>query len=259
MRSRRRACAAGVAAASRRGEVGIAGPPAGRGKYLVCNGDEGDPGAYMDRSVLEGNPHGVLEGMIIGACATGGRTGYAYIRNEYPLAMERSRGAISRPRRAVCWGEHSRARLRFDLRMVRGAGAFVCGEETALIHSIEGAGEPRPAALPGSGRSLGPAHGDQQRQDLGPRTRHHGTGARDGMRGSGGPASAGSAVFSLGGQIDKTGLVEVPMGMPLRRPRRRTSAAAVGRAKNQGRADRRPVRRLLPSQNSRSARSITSH
>jgi NADH-quinone oxidoreductase subunit F len=113
-------------------------------KYMVCNADEGDPGAFMDRSILEGDPHSVLEGMAIGAYAIGASQGYIYIRAEYPRAMERLRVAIEQAREAGLLGQHILGSdFSFDIDLRYGAGAFVCGEETALLHSVEGArGEP---------------------------------------------------------------------------------------------------------------------
>ena len=114
-------------------------------KYVICNADEGDPGAYMDRSLLEGNPHRVLEGMMIGAYAMGAREGYMYVRDEYPLAVKHVTLAIEELRRLGLIGQNILGTgFDFDIRIAKGAGAFVCGEETALIASIEGrVGEPR--------------------------------------------------------------------------------------------------------------------
>jgi len=114
-------------------------------KYIICNGDEGDPGAFMDRSIFESDPHSVIEGMLIGARAIGARHGVIYIRNEYPLALERIQIAIQQARDYGLLGENILdSGLDFDLSVTRGAGAFVCGEETALIASVEGRlGDPR--------------------------------------------------------------------------------------------------------------------
>jgi NADH-quinone oxidoreductase subunit F len=114
-------------------------------KYIICNCDEGDPGAYMDRSLLEGNPHSVLEGMIIGAFAIGGSQGYIYVRHEYPLACKNAEIAITQARRAGLLGKNVLGSgFSFDVEIAKGGGAFVCGESTALIASIEGkVGEPR--------------------------------------------------------------------------------------------------------------------
>ncbi len=118
-------------------------------KYVICNADEGDPGAYMDRSIMEGNPHLVLEGMIIGAYAMGANQGYVYIRNEYPLAVKHLRQAISHAEEVGLLGENILdSGFDFTVKIKLGSGAFVCGEETALIASIEGQiGEPRPRPI----------------------------------------------------------------------------------------------------------------
>ena len=114
-------------------------------RYLICNGDEGDPGAFMDRSVMEGNPHAVLEGMIIGAYAIGASQGYIYVRNEYPLAVEHLKLAMEQARSFGLLGQDILGSgFSFDIRINRGGGAFVCGESTALMASLEGrTGEPR--------------------------------------------------------------------------------------------------------------------
>jgi len=114
-------------------------------KYVICNADEGDPGAYMDRSLLEGNPHAVLEGMIIGAYAIGSSEGYIYVRNEYPLAVTNITIAIEKARKRGMIGKNILGTdFNFDIKINRGGGAFVCGESSALFASIEGrAGEPR--------------------------------------------------------------------------------------------------------------------
>ncbi|MFC1891439.1 NAD(P)H-dependent oxidoreductase subunit E, partial [Thermodesulfobacteriota bacterium] len=115
-------------------------------KYVICNADEGDPGAYMDRSILEGNPHMVLEGMMIGAIAAGAQQGYVYVRNEYPLAVEHIRIAVKQAKKLGLLGKNILgSSFSFDVEIARGGGAFVCGESTALMASLEGkVGEPRP-------------------------------------------------------------------------------------------------------------------
>ena len=122
----------------------LAKQPNHRDKFIICNADEGDPGAYMDRSVLEGNPHSIIEGMIIGAYATGATRGVLYVRNEYPLAIKHLIIALRQARELGLLGHQILGTdFSFDMDLVRGAGAFVCGEETALIRSIEGKmGEP---------------------------------------------------------------------------------------------------------------------
>jgi NADH-quinone oxidoreductase subunit F len=123
----------------------LARQPNNRGKFLVCNADEGDPGAYMDRSVLEGNPHSIVEGMIIGAYGTGATEGIVYVRNEYPVAVKHLNIALKQARQLGLLGVNILGTaFSFDIKLVKGAGAFVCGEETALIRSVEGKmGEPR--------------------------------------------------------------------------------------------------------------------
>ncbi|MBN2199240.1 MAG: NADH-quinone oxidoreductase subunit NuoF [Candidatus Aminicenantes bacterium] len=190
----------------------------GGGKYLICNGDEGDPGAFMDRSILEADPHSVIEGMVIGAKAVGATEGVLYVRNEYPLAVKRLQIALAQAREYGLLGEDILGtKFSFDIKVHRGAGAFVCGEETALIASIEGRlGEPRP-------RPPYPAQsGLYGRPTL---INNVETWANVPViidRGSswfssiGTETSKGTKVFSLVGKINNTGLVEVPMGITLR-------------------------------------------
>lgn len=188
-------------------------------KYVICNGDEGDPGAFMDRSIMESNPYVILEGMTIGAYAIGTEQGYIYVRFEYPLAVENLRSAIKQAKEYGLLGENILGTdFNFDIQVKRGAGAFVCGEETALIASLAGyAGEPRT-------RNVYPAEkglfgrptiinnvetwanvpviineGQQWFSKIGSRN------------------SKGTKVFSVVGKVSNTGLVEVPMGITLRR------------------------------------------
>ncbi len=190
----------------------------GETKYIICNGDEGDPGAYMDRTVLESDPHSVIEGMIIGAYAIGARQGYAYVRDEYPLAVERLAQAIKQAEAHGLLGEDILGSgFSFSLKLVRGAGAFVCGEETAMIASIEGGlGEPRPkppypaiAGLWGQPTIIN----NVKTWTTVPVILARGA---DWYAALGAPDNAGTVVFSLVGQIANTGLVEVPLGMTLR-------------------------------------------
>jgi len=190
----------------------------GRGKYLVCNADEGDPGAYMDRSILEGNPHSIIEGMIIGGFATGANEGVIYVRNEYPLAIKHLIIALRQCRELGLLGQNVLGTgFSFDIRMVRGAGAFVCGEETALIRSIEGKmGEPRqrppyPVQRGINGRPT--AINNVETWANVPYIFR--VGAQHYAK-VGTPGNAGSKVFSLVGKIKNTGLVEVPMGITIR-------------------------------------------
>jgi NADH-quinone oxidoreductase subunit F len=190
---------------------------AGDLKYVVCNADEGDPGAYMDRSLIEGNPHRVLEGMIIGAYAIGARQGFVYIRNEYPLAVEHLRTAIAQACEYGLLGEDILgSRFGFDVEIRLGSGAFVCGEETALIASIEGQiGEPRPR--PPFPTQLGlwgrPTNVNNVETWANvPVIVERGAAW---YRQLGTEESGGTKIFSLVGKVNNTGLVEVPLGTPL--------------------------------------------
>ena len=144
--------------------------------FVIANGDEGDPGAFMDRAIMEGDPHSVLEGMAIGARAMGAEQGYLYVRAEYPFAIRTLNIAIEQARALGLLGQDILGTgFNFDVQINRGAGAFVCGEETALLASIEGrVGEPvtRPP-YPVEEGLVGPPHGHQQRRDLGQRPPHH--------------------------------------------------------------------------------------
>ena len=196
----------------------IARDAPGETKYLICNGDEGDPGAYMDRTVLESDPHSVIEGMIIGAYAVGAHEGYAYIRNEYPHAVERMTLAVKQAEEHGLLGENILdSGFSFSIQIVRGAGAFVCGEETALLASIEGGvGEPRPKPPYPAVSGLG------GQPTIINNVKTWATVPAIMTRGAtwyaalGTPHNAGTVVFSLVGQIAHTGLVEVPLGLKLR-------------------------------------------
>jgi len=190
----------------------------GDNKYIICNCDEGDPGAYMDRSLMEGNPHSVLEGMTIGAYAIGANHGFIYVRHEYPLACKNAETAIAQARKAGLLGENIlNSHFNFDVEIAKGGGAFVCGESTALIASIEGmVGEPRSKqihtvtqGLWGMPTNLNNVEtwanipliinqGSQWFSSIGTRK------------------SKGTKIFSLVGKVRNTGLVEVPMGMTLK-------------------------------------------
>jgi NADH-quinone oxidoreductase subunit F len=187
-------------------------------KYVICNADEGDPGAFMDRSILEGNPHSVLEGMAVGARAIGAAQGYIYIRAEYPLAIERLRIAIGQMREWGLLGDDILGSdFSFDIVIKEGAGAFVCGEETALIASIEGrrgmptARPPFPAVKGLFGRPT-----NINNVETWANIPHIITGGADAYAALGTEGSKGTKIFSLVGQVNNTGLVEVPMGMSLR-------------------------------------------
>ena len=187
-------------------------------KYVICNADEGDPGAFMDRSILEGNPHSVIEAMAIAGYAIGANHGYIYIRAEYPIAVDRLNTAIAQARELGLLGEHIfGSEFNFDLELRLGAGAFVCGEETALIQSIEGErGMPKP-------KPPFPAHkGVWGKPTIINNVETYANVAQiilngsDWFRSIGTPTSPGTKVFALGGKITNTGLVEVPMGTTLR-------------------------------------------
>ncbi len=187
--------------------------------YVVCNGDEGDPGAFMDRAIMEGDPHAVLEGMLIGAYAIGANQGFLYVRAEYPIAIKNLIRAIDQARDLGLLGKNILGTgFNFDLQINRGAGAFVCGESTALFTSIEGrAGEPRAKYIRSVERGLWNRptvlnnvetwsnvpviidKGGQWYSKIGP------------------PNSTGTKAFSLVGKVKNVGLIEVPMGVPLTR------------------------------------------
>lgn len=187
-------------------------------KYVICNGDEGDPGAFMDRSVLEGNPHRVLEGMAIAAYAIGATKGYAYIRGEYPLAIKRFEAAIKQARKAGLLGANILGtNFSFDIEVRIGAGAFVCGEETALIASIEGKrGTPRPRPpFPAESGLWGKPtliNNVETYAAIAPIIINGGEWYSE----IGTPKSAGTKVFALTGKIKYAGVIEVPMGTSLR-------------------------------------------
>ena len=208
-------------------------------KYVVCNADEGDPGAFMDRSVLEGDPHRVLEGMAIAGYAVGAQQGYIYVRGEYGLAIQRLQTAIKQAEREHLLGTRildQGFQFRIDLRI--GAGAFVCGEETALIASIEGKrGQPRqrPPYPPASGLWGEPTliNNVETYANIAPIVERGG----EWFSSIGTASSKGTKVFALAGKIANTGLIEVPMGMTLREilfdigggiPNRKFKAAQTG-------------------------------
>ena len=190
----------------------------GNRKYLVCNADEGDPGAFMDRSVLEGDPHSLIEGMIIGGYAIGANYGVIYCRAEYPLAIKRLEIAMAQAREKGFLGENIfNSGFDFDLRIKAGAGAFVCGEETALIASLEGErGMPRlkPPFPSAKGYWQEPTDINNVETLANVPWIIHNGGAAFGAMGT--EKSKGTKVFALAGKIKKGGLVEVPMGLTLR-------------------------------------------
>ena len=187
-------------------------------KYVCCNADEGDPGAFMDRSVLEGDPHAVLEAMAIAAYAVGGTQGYIYVRAEYPIAVERCKIALAQAREYGLLGKNILGTdFSFDIDIRLGAGAFVCGEETALMVSVEGnRGEPRPRPpFPANKGLFGKPTLLNNVETYANITQIITKGA-DWFASMGTDKSKGTKVFALGGKIVNTGLVEVPMGTTLR-------------------------------------------
>lgn len=190
----------------------------GKVKYMVCNADEGDPGAFMDRSVLEGDPHSLIEGMIIGGFAMGATEGVIYVRAEYPLAIQRLEIAMDQARQKGFLGKNLFGTdFSFDLRIKAGAGAFVCGEETALIASLEGErGMPRlkPPFPAQKGYWQKPTNINNVETFANVPWIIVNGGAAFGAMGT--PQSKGTKVFALAGKIKKGGLVEVPMGLPLK-------------------------------------------
>jgi NADH-quinone oxidoreductase subunit F len=187
-------------------------------KYVICNADEGDPGAYMDRSVLEGNPHLVLEGMMIGAFAIGAAQGYIYVRKEYPLAVEHAKIAVQQAREYGLLGENILgSRFSFDVEIARGGGAFVCGESTALMASLEGkVGEPRPKDVHTVEEGLWHKPTTLNNVETWanvPLIIKNGA-ARFAAKGT--KNSKGTKILALTGRVKNTGLVEVAMGTPLR-------------------------------------------
>ncbi|MFA4971682.1 MAG: NADH-quinone oxidoreductase subunit NuoF [bacterium] len=188
-------------------------------RYVVCNADEGDPGAYMDRSILEGNPFAVIEGMIIGARAIGASHGYVYVRNEYPLAVKNLGAAIEKAREVGLLGENIMGSgFSFDVTITRGGGAFVCGEETGLISSIMGfTGEPRPKPPYPAQRGLWDKPTVINNVETWANVPMILAKGEKWFAGMGTANSKGTKVFSLVGKINNTGLVEVPMGITLRK------------------------------------------
>ena len=186
-------------------------------KYVICNADEGDPGAFMDRSILEGDPHAVMEGMAIAAYAIGSTDGYVYCRAEYPLAIARLKTAIAQAHEYGVLGENILgSNFSFELHLKEGAGAFVCGEETALMASIEGRrGEPRPRPPFPAVKGLWdkPSNVNNVKSyAMTPQIIFKGA---EWFRSIGTEKSPGTAIFALTGKINNTGLIEVPMGITL--------------------------------------------
>lgn len=186
-------------------------------KYVIANGDEGDPGAYMDRSLMEGNPHSIIEGMIIGAYAVGAHEGYIYVRNEYPLAVAHLNIAIAAAREAGLLGKNILGTdFSFDIHINKGAGAFVCGESSALFASIEGrAGEPRAKYVHAVEKGLYDKPTVLNNVETWANVPLIINKGADWYASIGTEGSKGTKIFSLVGKIMNTGLIEVPMGTTL--------------------------------------------
>ncbi len=198
----------------------------GDAKYIICNADEGDPGAYMDRSIMEGNPHSVLEGMIIGAYAVGHhsdgrsdcREGYIYVRHEYPLAVKNAELAIEAARAYGLLGENiAGSGFDFDIEIRRGGGAFVCGESSALMRSLQGdVGEPQAKYVRSVEKGLWERPTTLNNVETWANVPIIINNGWEWYAGIGTEGSKGTKIFSLVGKINNTGLVEVPMGVSLR-------------------------------------------
>ncbi len=187
-------------------------------RYVICNADEGDPGAYMDRSLLEGNPHSIIEGMIIGAYAIGSHYGYAYVRHEYPLAVNNLGIALEQARAyGLLGGNILGSGFDFDIKISRGGGAFICGESTALMASLEGKiGEPRPKHIHTVESGLNGKPSNLNNVETWANVPLIINRGADWYSQIGTEGSKGTKIFSLVGKINNTGLVEVPMGITLR-------------------------------------------
>jgi len=190
----------------------------GEPKYVICNADEGDPGAFMDRSLLEGNPHQVIEGMLIGAYALGSHEGFVYVRNEYPLAVKNLTVAIKAARDYGLLGENILGTgFSFDIEISRGGGAFVCGESTALMASLEGkVGEPRAKYIHTVEAGLWDKPSNLNNVETWANVPPIIERGAEWFASIGTEGSKGTKVFALTGKVNNTGLVEVPMGITLR-------------------------------------------
>jgi NADH:ubiquinone oxidoreductase subunit F (NADH-binding)/(2Fe-2S) ferredoxin/Pyruvate/2-oxoacid:ferredoxin oxidoreductase delta subunit len=187
-------------------------------RYVICNADEGDPGAYMDRSLLEGNPHGILEGIVIGAYAVGAHDGYVYVRLEYPLALKNLGIALGQAREYGFLGQNILGSgFDFDVKISRGGGAFICGESTALMASLEGkVGEPRQKHIHTALQGLYSKPTNLNNVETWANVPLIINRGADWYSQIGTEGSKGTKIFSLVGKINNTGLVEVPMGIRLR-------------------------------------------
>jgi NADH-quinone oxidoreductase subunit F len=211
----------------------LAAQPGTRGKFLVCNADEGDPGAYMDRSILEGNPHSIIEGMLIGGYGTGATEGIVYVRAEYPIAIKNLTIALKQAREMGLLGENILGTdYCFDIEIVKGAGAFVCGEETALIRSIEGKmGEPRQRPPFPIQKGINGRPTVINNVETWANIPLIITAGADVFSKVGTQNNSGTKIFSLVGKIRNTGLIEVPMGISIREIVYDIGGGAPGKAK----------------------------
>jgi len=190
----------------------------GEPKYVICNADEGDPGAYMDRSILEGNPHIVIEGMLIGAFVIGARYGFIYVRNEYPLAVERSKIAIEQAKELGLLGSNILGTdFSFEMKVARGGGAFICGESTALMASLEGkVGEPRPKDIHTVEKGFMDKPSNLNNVETWANVPLIIKRGSSWFASKGTKKSKGTKIFALTGHVKNTGLVEVSMGTTIR-------------------------------------------
>ncbi len=191
----------------------------GNPKYVICNADEGDPGAYMDRSVLEGNPHTVIEGMLIGAFAIGAEHGYIYVRNEYPIAVKHSKIAIQQAEELGLIGKNILGTdFSLDIKIARGGGAFVCGESTALMASLEGkVGEPKAKDIHTVEKGFNDLPTNLNNVETWANVPFIINNGASWFSSKGSKESKGTKIFALTGQIRNTGLVEIPMGTSLKK------------------------------------------
>ena len=190
----------------------------GERRHIICNADEGDPGAFMDESILEGNPHSVIEGMLIGAWAIGGDDGFIYIRNEYPRALKAFSNALKQAREYGFLGQNILGSgMDFDIKISRGGGAFVCGESSALFRSLEGkVGEPRAKYVHSVERGYHNEPTNLNNVETWANVPHIINKGAEWFRSIGTEDSPGTKVFSLVGNVENTGLIEVPMGITLK-------------------------------------------
>ncbi|HLA28690.1 MAG TPA: NADH-ubiquinone oxidoreductase-F iron-sulfur binding region domain-containing protein [Syntrophales bacterium] len=187
-------------------------------KYVICNADEGDPGAYMDRCLLEADPHLIFEGMMIGAWAVGAAKGYVYVRNEYPLAVKHAKTAVQQARKLGLLGDHILgSNFSFDIDIARGGGAFVCGESTALMVSLEGkVGEPRPKDVHTAKEGLWNRPTVLNNVETWANAPSIIVNGANWFAATGTKSSKGTKIFALTGQVMNTGLVEIAMGTTLK-------------------------------------------